>query len=301
MRPRPPLLAVLCLALLASPGIAETRLVPKLEEGAEYQTRETIKSRQTLKIAGQTQETANATTLVSKTVNGRRNEQGELPLHVTYTEIVAEIQLPGDKKVVYNSATGEATSDDPNFQIIVDRLQAMKGMSYTVTFDRENNIKSITGLRPDTDVSAEDLKTATEQTLRRYPSEAVQPGDKWEREVVLPLGAGQMFKLKRRYQYVGPEVRSTVTGTQRLEKVTGTTESVEYAIRPGGGLPGMVTKSDLKVESSENRLLFDPQQGRTVESLDKMHVTGAFTLSIMNMDLSGDLDLMLEIKSEDIK
>ena len=62
---------------------------------------------------------------------------------------------------------------------------------------------------------------------------------------------------------------------------------------PGGAIPGMVTKSDLKVQSSETTYLFDPALGRTIASRDKFHVTGAFTLSIMNMDLAGDLDLTM--------
>ncbi|MBW3596142.1 MAG: hypothetical protein KY475_02575 [Planctomycetes bacterium] len=294
------LAAVLCVALLASAAAAETKIQPNFKEGDKFKKRETVSARQTLKIAGQTQETANNTVVESTTVVGKRNEQGDLPLAVTYTKIVSELTLPGGKKVIYNSETGEAKSDDPNFQIILDRLQAMKGITYTLVLDENNQYKSVSGLDAESGVDPEDVKIAAEQMLGRYPKEAVEAGETWEREVVLPLGAGQIFKLDRVFQYAGPEVRSTVTGTQRLEKIAAKTEGVEYAIRPGGALPGTVTKSDLKFKSGETRSLFDPAKGRTIESLDKMHITGNFTLSIMNTDLEGDLDLTMEMKSEEL-
>jgi hypothetical protein len=159
----------------------------------------------------------------------------------------------------------------------------------------------VSGLKAESGTSPEDVKAALQQAIDRYPRETVKPGDQWEREIVMPLGEGQLFTLKRKFTYVGPEIRSTVASTRKLEKVTVTTESLQYSIRPTSGIPGKVTKSDLKVDSGETILLFDPQKGRTVSSADKMHVTGSLTLNIMNVELGGDLDLTMDMRSEEVE
>ena len=46
--------------------------------------------------------------------------------------------------------------------------------------------------------------------------------------------------------------------------------------------------------------MFDREAGRMVNSRSKLHVKGPLTLSVANMDLSGDLDLTMEISSKEI-
>jgi hypothetical protein len=290
-----------CVLLLASTAAAQTNLAIKYPEGSTYKTKETINSRQSLKLNGQPLDTVSNTTLVSQTKVGQRNAQGELPIESTYLEVKTELTLPGDKKVSYDSATDEGKTDDPNYQIILDNLKGLKGLTYTVVLDKENRVKSVTGLKPEAGVNADDVKVSLQQMIDRYPKEAVQPGAQWVRDMVIPLGQGQIFSLRRTYKYVGPEVRSTVASTRKLEKVTAVSDNLQYSIRPNAGIPGTVTKSDLKMETGDTTLLFDPAKGRTVESRDKMHVTGALTLSIMNLELNGDLDLTLETTSQEVE
>jgi hypothetical protein len=250
-------------------------------------------------LAGQSQDTASDTVIVSENKIGKRTAEGDLTMEVTYTEVISEITLPGNKKVSYNSNTGEGKSDDPNFEIVLETLKRLKGMTFTVVLDKENKVKSVGGIPADAGASPDDIKASIQSNLDRYPSEAVNPGATWQRELVVPLGQGQIFNLKRTYKYVGPEARSTVTGTTKLEKVTAATDSIDYSIRPNSGIPGTVTKSDLKANTSETTILFDPAKGRTVESTDKLHVTGAIALSIMGLELAGDLDLTMDVKSEE--
>jgi hypothetical protein len=292
--------AVLAVALLSSNGLAQTKLTPKFEEGASYKTKESINTRQSLKLGGQNQDTASNTVIVSQNTVGKRTAEGDLPIEVTYTEIVSEITLPGDKKVSYNSATGEGKSDDPNFEIVLEALKKLKGMTFTTVLDKDNKVKSVSGLPADAGVSPDEVKTSMQNNLDRYPTEAVKPGDTWQRELVVPLGQGQLFTIKRTYKYVGPETRSTVANTTKLEKITATTESIDYSIGPNSAIPGKVTKSDLKPNTSETTIYFDPAKGRTAESRDKLNVTGAIVLSIMGLDLASDLDLTMDVKSEDM-
>lgn len=293
--------AALSLLCLVSTAGAETTLAPKFQEGATYKSKETTKTRQSLKLGGQTIDTAADTVVVSQTKIGKRNEQGDLTMEVTYTDVTSTVTLPDNKKVTYNSATGEGTSDDPNYQIILERLQAIKGLTCTVTLDKDNQVKSVAGLKPDAGVSPDDIKMTMQQMFARYPQEPVEAGETWKREITVPLGEGQIFTLQRTYKYVGPEVRSTVDSTRRLEKVTATTEKIEYSIKPNAGIPGTVTKSDLKANTGETTLLFDPELGRTLETVDKMHITGSLTLAIMGLELAGELDLTMERKSEEVK
>ena len=59
-----------------------------------------------------------------------------------------------------------------------------------------------------------------------------------------------------------------------------------------------MTKSDLKVESSEGTILFDREAGRVVESRGKLHVKGSMTLSAGGQELPGELDITMETTSE---
>lgn len=291
--------AIMTLVLLLPANLsAEVKLAPQLREGTTQKIKETVKTRQTLKILGQNINTSSDTTIHRQTKVGQRNAQGELPLEITYIDIAADIMLPGNKKVVYNSATGESKADDPNFQVVLDTLQTLKGATITVTLDRENQVKSVTGVKPELGASIDDIKLSTQQAFSRFPTEPVKAGDTWERIDVLPLGQGQQFVLTRKYTYEGPELRSTVADTRRLEKIVATTQDIQYSIKPGAGLPGTVTKSALKMNSGEAVHYFDAQKGYVVESVEKMHVTGAFTLNIMGQDLNGDLDLNLDTKTE---
>jgi hypothetical protein len=294
-----PVAAVLALLLFAFTAAAQTQLTIKYQEGAVYKTKETVKSRQSLKLNGQLLDTESNTTLVSQSKVGKRNAEGELPIESTYLEVISDLTLPGNKKVSYNSTTDEGKTDDPNYQIVLDQLKALKGLTYTVVLDKNNQVKSVTGLKAEAGASAEDVKVSLQQNIDRYPKEAINPGDQWVRDLVLPLGQGQIFSLRRTYKYVGPEVRSTVASTRKLEKITATSDNLQYSIRPNAGFPGTVTKSNLKMDQGESTLLFDPALGRTIESHDKMHVTGTLTLSIMNLELNGELDLSLETKSEE--
>jgi hypothetical protein len=287
------------LALLVSSAAAQTTLARRFEEGATFKTKETIKTRQSLKLGGQSQDTAADTVVVSKNKVGRRNADGHLSIETTYTEVVSEITLPGGKKVSYNSRTGEEKSDDPNFAIILEKLKGMKGTTFSTVLDKENRVESVTGLQPDAGTSPDDVKTAMQNNFDRYPDGPVKPGDTWERELVVPLGQGQVFTMKRTFKYAGPETRSTVTSTTKLEKITAVTENIAYSIRPNAGIPGTVTKSDLKPTTGETTIYYDPAKGRTVESRDKLHVTGAIVLSIMGLELEGDLDLTMDVASED--
>ena len=63
---------------------------------------------------------------------------------------------------------------------------------------------------------------------------------------------------------------------------------------PNAQTPLKVTKSDLKVESSDGTILFDREAGCVVEAKGKIQVKGDLTMMIQGMELPGTLDLNME-------
>ena len=59
-----------------------------------------------------------------------------------------------------------------------------------------------------------------------------------------------------------------------------------------------MTKSDLKVESSDGQLLFDREAGAMIERSDKTRIKGDMTLNVNGNDIPITLDLTLEAKTE---
>ena len=58
-------------------------------------------------------------------------------------------------------------------------------------------------------------------------------------------------------------------------------------------------KSDVKVESSDETMLFDREEGQVVSSQGKIRVKGdKMSFSINGMDLDGALDLTIETNTE---
>jgi hypothetical protein len=147
---------------------------------------------------------------------------------------------------------------------------------------------------------AEDVRKQVQSGLDVWPAEPVKVGATWEREVSQSLGQGQALVFKRRYKYEGPEMRSTVDSTRRLEKVTAEDLEVKLTIDPAGGFPGSVEKSDLKVTSSKRSLLFDPALGRAIESTGDVTVAGEMTLNLMGQELPGKLNLVMKIGKKEL-
>ena len=58
--------------------------------------------------------------------------------------------------------------------------------------------------------------------------------------------------------------------------------------------PLKMTKSDLKIESSDGTILFDREAGCVVEAKGKTQIKGSMTFSIQGMELPGELDLTME-------
>ena len=59
-----------------------------------------------------------------------------------------------------------------------------------------------------------------------------------------------------------------------------------------------MTKSDLKVESSDGTILFDREAGYVVEERGKLHIKGSMTLSAGGQEIPGEIDITIETTPE---
>ncbi len=288
---------VLSLVLAATVANGQVKLQTKHTPGAEYKTRETVSVQQSLTLNGQEIVTAVNTTNVSRVKHGSLTDDGALPITKTYESMKADLKLPGNIEVKFDSADPDAKSDNEIAELILDRFRAFKGLALTHTVSAQRKVLDIEGIKQDTGINREELTAAYQQELNRFPDEPLKKGDTWKVMEALHLGEGQVFTFEREYTYAG----TVVSGEKELDKVEAKDASVKYSIREGGGNPAKVTKSELTVDSSQHTFLFDRQLGRVVSVASKLHITGELGLEIMNMEFDGELDLTMTIKSEEVK
>jgi len=105
------------------------------------------------------------------------------------------------------------------------------------------------------------------------------------------LGGGQVLELKQALTYQG-EV--TTKNGRKAHSITGKVISATLEQDPNANTPAKITGSELKVESSSQKILFDNDRGMIVLSELKFRLVGDLKLDINGMELPGKLDLTIE-------
>ncbi len=129
-------------------------------------------------------------------------------------------------------------------------------------------------------LAAATLKAEFEQALGALPDGPAKPGEPWERTEVVDGGAGMELVLRKKYEYAGTEKR----GGKTLDKITAKVIDAKYRQDADSSSPLKLTKSDLKVNSSEATILFDREAGCIVESHERIELKGNLTLSAEGQD-----------------
>lgn len=283
------------------PAVAQTTLTRKLPEGSQYTSKFSIKTDQTLLLAGQNFGTSANNSAEIKTTIGKRDGEGQLPVTIATELKSVELTLPGDIKLKFDPAKPDDLGDaagNPIAEIIRDRLKASIKTNLSFTLGKNNQVVKVEGVNPELGASEDDAKQQFADQIKPLSDKAVKKGDTWEQDVSTNLEQGQVMKFKRKYTHEGDAFKSTVTSTRKLQKITAVDTAVEYTVKEGGAFK--VTKSDLKIADSQHTILFDPELGRAIESASKVRMTGPIALSINGMELAGDLDLTIETKSEEV-
>ena len=281
---------------------AQVTLEVKRTPGSVSQTTEQLAFEQTMSIMGMNVETAVDSTIVSSNTVGEATSAGETPVTVRFDSIVSNYQLPGGVNMQYDSKKESNKTNNPMLDQLVDVLDATVGMALTYRVNEDGEVAGVDGVDEALkkapaavaellkgEFDAEKLAAELQQEIDRLPDEAVNVGDTWTRTEVWNIGQGQALTFEREYEYAG----TVEEGGKTYDQIKVTDKSVTFSLAPNPALPLTVTKSDLKVDSSEGTLLFDREAGNVVKNDIKATISGSMTLSFGGQALPADLKLSL--------
>jgi hypothetical protein len=299
------------LAMAAAPAArAQVKLEYKFPEGKTLTYKTTMKMNQTMTLMGMEIPTEVDQTVVASEVIGKRAGDATLPVQHKIESMRNELSLPGGIQISYDTKDPDAKIDNEQLKFLEDIFKLAGSIAYTVVLDAKNQVKAVEGtekLLEQADklnemvrdsmrsaLSAEKLKAKFEQSHGNLPDVLARPGEPWERTEILDTGSGQDFQMRKKYEYAGTEKK----GDKTFDKITAKTIEVKLKDDPNSQAPAKVTKSDLKVESSEGTILFDREAGCIVEARGKLHIKGSMTLSAGGQEIPGELDITMQTTQE---
>jgi hypothetical protein len=309
-RARRNLIAVACLALFGSQTAqAQVKLQYKFPEGKTLTYRTNSNSFQTISLMGMEIQSRENKTVVLTQAIGKRREDSSLPVEVKVRSLRADLGFHGGTRLTYDSTKPDARIDNPEFVPLIDLYKLESAVAYTVVLDGRGKVKAIEGTEPLQAKSAgfdaiareqirsriepDRLKAQFEQEHHNLPDDAARPGDSWERTEVLDFG-GQALSFRKKYEYAGTEKR----GGKTLDKITCKVLEAKCLPDSKAASPLRVTKSDLKVDSSEGTVFFDRDAGCLVESRERTKVQGTMTFSGGGADTSSRTELTLQSNTQ---
>jgi hypothetical protein len=294
------------LAMVCSAGArAQVKLDARFPEGKtlRYRTRTSIN--QVVKNLGMEMPGSMDRTVICTEAIGKRRGDSSLPVAVKVESFRERLRLPGGVNVSYDSKDAAAKVDNPDLDFFTDLYKLAGQVAYTVVLDGKNKVKAIEGadaLRERVDrldpragallrsrLAADTLKAEFEQPLAALPDGPAKPGEPWERTEVVDIGGGMELVVRKKYEYAGTEKR----GNKSLDKITAKVIEVKYRQDADSSSPLKLTKSDIKVNSSEATILFDREAGCIVESHERIEMKGSVTLSIEGQDQQCGFDLTM--------
>jgi hypothetical protein len=288
---------------------AQVKLEYKFPEGKTLTYKTTMKMNQTMTLMGMELPTEIEETVVASQVIGKRGGDATLPVRHKVDSIRNELSLPGGIQITYDSKDPDFKIDNEQLKFLEDLFKLAGQVDYTVIVDAKNKVKAVEGTEKlmekadklnelfrdsmRSSLSAEKLKAKFEQSHGNLPDVLARPGEPWERTETMGTGS-QDFQMRKKYEYAGTEKK----GDKTLDKISVKTIEVKLLEDPNSQSPAKVTKSDLKVESSDATILFDREAGYVVEARGKLHVKGSMTLSAGGQEIPGELDITMETTQE---
>jgi hypothetical protein len=289
---------------------AQVKLQYKYPEGKKLSYKRSDKTHQVLTLMGMEIESEDAKTVVTSITVGKRRGDSNVPVEQKVESFQAELSLPGGINVTFDSKNPNAKIDNPTLAFLGEIYKLVSETAFTVVLDNQNKVKAIEGaekliekadkLDPQARdlirgrLEADKIKREFEQEHQNLPDVLARTGEPWERTETHDVGGGQTLTFRKKYEYVGTEKK----GNKALDKISGKVIEVKYSQDPDAKTPLKVTKSDLKVDSSEETILFDREEGCVVNAKSKVRIKGDLTFSAGGMDLPGALDLTIEANTE---
>jgi Family of unknown function (DUF6263) len=289
---------------------AQVKLEFKFPEGQKLTYKTTVKLQHVLTLMGQELSTEVTSTTVDSDTVGMRRDDSTLPVVHKPDSMRLELSAPGGLEITYDSSDPKAKIENDQIAFLNDVFKVAREAVYTIVLDGQNKFKAIEGAEKlmeqadkldeqakaalHTEFHPDKLKRNFEQAHRILPDVLARPGDTWERTESTDIGGGQTLTFRKKYEYVGTQKK----GDKTLDKITSKATEVKCSMDADNPSPLKMTKSDLKVESSDGTILFDREAGYVVEAQDKTQVKGSMTFSINDMEISGDLNVTLDVKNE---
>ncbi len=295
-------LTALLLVLTLTPVLpAQIVIKPAVPKAGEYTVETTLEIQQTLKITGMELQTGQKRKAVTKNIASKPAANGDVTVVETFESLTDETTLPGGVALKFDSAVGpkpQGTAAD----FLVDVMAAIAKSKTTLVFDKEGNVKSalatVDGIEEleepgksllQADFDPQGLKDKSNSQIQEYNAKPVTPGAVWKKDTSTDLGQGAKFTHTATSKYVGvEEVKS-----RKLHKVTITYTDVNFTQdAPAPGAPS-VTGSDLELVDGGTTYFFDAEKNQIVDSVFKLHVKGAITLSVQGMEIPAELDISM--------
>jgi hypothetical protein len=285
---------------------AQVGLQYKFPEGKTLRYRTNWNAFQTVTVGGQElQSRENKTVLWTQSV-GKRRGDSTLPVEMKVESLRVDLRVQGGIDLKFDSKKPDARIDDPDLALVLDPYKVESASAYTVVLDKDDKVKAIEGMEMLREkarsldaiareqirgrIEADRLKAQFEQEHRNLPDTPARPGEWWERTELIDYGA-QPLSFHKKYEYAGTEKR----GNRTLDKIT--TKVLDVQCLPpdaNAATPLKITKSTLKVESSEGTILFDREAGCVVEARERTKLKGNITSSGAGTDTSSPIDLTLQ-------
>lgn len=300
---RPLTLLTLALAAFTVPvatARAQVTLKPRFEPG-KFRQETVAKGEQQFKTPAADLSGTSDITVVSSIEVGKPNEQGDFEVSHATLSMKGKLVQQGET-VDFDSKNPDGNgADGPVAGAIRAIFKREFEQKPVLLVGSDGKVKEVKGILEGGFSTAAVLKDERQQLLDSFPADPVKVGDTWLRDEQMNLGQGQIFKLKRKYEYLGTTPKfATVKDSPLLDRIRFTDESIELAMREDAGMLLSVKKSELQVAESEGLLLFDRASGRIVESRHKLRVTGKAALAIMNVELAGDFNSTIETTTKEL-
>jgi hypothetical protein len=304
-------LTVTCLALSGSqPALAQVKLQYKFPEGKTLTYKTSTNSFQLLTFFGMEIQSGERKTVVWAQAIGKRRGDASLPIAVKVQSLHIDWRLQGGINFSYDSSKPGVQIKDRDFAPLGQVSELESQAAYTVVLDRQDKVQAVEGtetlqqkagqldpisqemVRPHVDPDR--LKAQFQQDHQNLPEAPARPGESWERTETLDFTAGQAFVFRKKYEYLGTETKAGKT----LDKIGCKVVDVNHKQDPNSPSPLKVTKSSLKVESSEGTILFDREAGCVVEARERTKLKGNMTFSGGGTDTASPIELTLQSNTQ---
>ena len=295
-------LTALLLVLTLTPVLpAQIVIKPAVPKAGEYTVETTLEIQQTLNIAGMELQTGQKRKAGTKNMASKPAANVDITVVETFESLTDETTLPGDVALKFDSAVGpkpQGTAAD----FIVDVMATIAKNKTTLVFEKEGDVNAalatVDGIEEleepgksllQADLEPQGLKDKSNAQVQEYNSKPVTPGAVWKKESSTDLGQGAKFTHAATSRYVGGED----VNDRKLHKVTITYADVDFTQdAPVPGAPS-VTGNDLELVDGGATYFFDAEKNQIVDSVFKLHVKGAITLSVQGMEIPAELDISM--------